>query len=49
MRLPVAEKIALHNAGAMIATGGSPTPVHVPPLGTMSVSISGVCASRSIG
>ena len=48
MRLPVAAKIALHSAGATTATGGSPTPPQKPPLGTMTVSTLGICASRSI-
>ena len=48
MRLPVAAKIALHKAGASGGTGGSPMPPQKPPLGTSTVSTSGMSAMRSI-
>ncbi len=47
-RLPVAAKIALHNAGATTATGGSPTPPQLPPVGQDHGSIFGICAIRSM-
>src|SRR5262245_30198868 len=49
MRLPVAEKIALHKAGARGGTAVSPTPPQKPPLATITVSTRGISARRSIG
>ena len=48
MRLPVAAKIALHNAGASGGTPGSPPPPQNPPLGTNTVSTTGISARRTI-
>ena len=48
MRLPVAEKTALHKAGASGGTGVSPTPPQNPLLATMIVSTRGISARRSI-
>ncbi len=48
MRLPVAAKMALHNAGATTATGGSPQPPQNPPDGISTVSTLGISARRSI-
>src|SRR5215472_878284 len=48
MRLPVAEKIALHKAGARGGTGVSPIPPQKPPLATITVSTRGISARRSI-
>src|SRR5262249_14429633 len=49
MRLPVAEKIALHNAGARGGPAVSPPPPQKPPLATITVSTCGISARRSIG
>src|SRR5215472_17589015 len=48
MRLPVAEKIALHKAGARGGTAVSPIPPQKPPLATITVSTRGISARRSI-
>src|SRR5262249_17116401 len=49
MRLAVAEKIALHKAGARGGTAVSPPPPQKPPLATITVSTRGISARRSIG
>jgi hypothetical protein len=49
MRLPVILKIALHTAGIIVGTLGSPMPPHLsPPLRARCVSTSGMALRRSI-